>query len=412
MATTHTLECWKQHKCVGCGGIFRYRLQRSTTRKGSTPEAAAQDAQTELRRVIKNAVDPRPCPSCGALQPEMIGQRSARAHGRLILASIAITIIALILGGGAFARNDTVWIVVVAVTLVGIGHLVTAMTNPNNNLARNLEKARADVDWKITILETPGTKSPPNRVSGAEKSSSATLVAFMLLAMSVVGAASSEARRLAGAWPLNRGFDPPVVGPGDTSRLEFPYTISSVKGYWSGAALVNVTNASDLGASGAHFFARSANDSWGDSIKAKSSATNRSSTVYADITVPDDASMAGKTPKLMVDLSVRYPSSTGASSFTEETRSFSHTASLVLAPPGAGSTYQWLWGRGIQLGGLAAVVAGIILYRHANRMSSGFPTKIFPIESGNIIASGTSPQENPDRKSARGKKKKRKQDPT
>ena len=47
MATTYKatiqIKCWKQHECVGCGGLYRYKFARTVTGEGAN-EAKAEAA--------------------------------------------------------------------------------------------------------------------------------------------------------------------------------------------------------------------------------------------------------------------------------------------------------------------------------------------------------------------------------
>src|SRR5262249_25627083 len=156
----------------------------------------------------------------------------------------------------------------------------------------------------------------------------------------VVGALAlpaAEVARLAGAWPINRDFYPPVVGPGDAARLYFPEKIASIKGYWTAVATaVRATNADRLGPAGGQLTAPSPEASRGSFLTAKSSEKDSRSTPWVDVRAPDDPSLAGKSADLEVGLMAQYPAVTGPRQFGTRESAFTRPARLAMAPPHAG----------------------------------------------------------------------------
>ena len=109
MSTTYTVtanvKCWKKHECVDCGCEFRYQFKRTIQGTGNSEKAAHASANKIVEKTLRQEVDVRPCPSCGRIQPDMIGQVKARGHalvGGLTLPILAIFIVlgaTYVLGG-------------------------------------------------------------------------------------------------------------------------------------------------------------------------------------------------------------------------------------------------------------------------------------------------------------------------
>src|SRR5262249_48203505 len=49
---TINIRCWKEHTCVGCGGIYAYELVRKIAGTGSTAAAA----ETNCRKKVQTAI--------------------------------------------------------------------------------------------------------------------------------------------------------------------------------------------------------------------------------------------------------------------------------------------------------------------------------------------------------------------
>jgi hypothetical protein len=376
--STVDLRCWKQHCCVRCGCLYRYEFNREVTGQGSSPEEASHSARNSANQTLQKDVDQKPCPSCGIFQPEMVARRRVGVHGWLIAASVTTMVLAGIFTNSPTIGHDTLaHLTIAAVAVIGLAHVLTSLSNPNKDLAKNRAAAKQQVEAGTTHIDEPGSHSPQGPVPGAEKSFIA-LVAFVLLAASVVGASSAEARRTAASWPLNPDFYPPVVGPGDTARLFFPAVVQSVNGNWAGYGEATISNAEQLGMKGEHFQVTSQTRGWSSTMHAKSSEKASSSTIYADIGVPTNATLEGKNAELNVYLTVAFPQIFGSSSFIEKELKSNHSAKITFAPPGAGSIYSDLWGGGVFLGGLAAMTAGLILVLRA-KWARRSKVQLFPI---------------------------------
>ncbi len=60
------IRCWKQHRCVGCGALYRYIFDRQIVETGMTLQGATQAIQKYMQESIQkymqetlvNEVDP------------------------------------------------------------------------------------------------------------------------------------------------------------------------------------------------------------------------------------------------------------------------------------------------------------------------------------------------------------------
>jgi hypothetical protein len=378
--STIELSCWKQHRCAGCGAAYRYLFKRSVTGTGSSGEAAAENARNRAAKVLADAVDPWPCPRCGLYQPDMVVQRRAGQHGTLLVVTAIALVLALILGGSrALTMPAVAWSAALVGGLLAAGHALAALRDPNRDPERNGERARAAVEQGKVALDEAGGESATGPGAGAE---GAPVVSLALLLAGVLCLPLAELARVAGGWPLNPELYPPVVGPGDTTRVYLPDSITSIKGYWNGSARVAVENPADLGPGAGSFSAASKQGSWGSSISAKSSEKSSKSRLWADVTVPPEPALAGKTARLRVDVDASYPQLVAGRTFHENRSSSSTTTQVVLAPPGAGAQYQSLWWGGLLGGGALLLLAGFLLRRRKPEGTLSTQVQLIPVEGG------------------------------
>jgi hypothetical protein len=162
----------------------------------------------------------------------------------------------------------------------------------------------------------------------------------------------AEAARLLCAWPTNPALSPSVVGPGDTLHVELPSSIASVQARWSAK-----------GTASAGIFGSCAvttnQDSWGGwsgTMRVRASEWSVRTKLWADVTLPDDAALAGKTVPVTVRLTVRYPVAKG-SSWRDSEDQVEGKAEVRVAPKWAAQTYASLGLVGGLLG-LVVLTAG------------------------------------------------------
>ena len=176
--------------------------------------------------------------------------------------------------------------------------------------------------------------------------------------VAVVLVLAPEIVRVGSGATRNPGWDPPVVGPGDTARLEFPQSIQAFKSKWAGEA--QIVSATIRGRGEAQGFTVSSRKrDWGDSIRGKSSKTEP----WVDVSVPDDTSLEGAAVRFELKLSVTFPMQAGSGSFEESNEIFVHKATLILSSAGAGGTYRMLWYLGTILGVLLFFTSAWFLLR-------------------------------------------------
>ena len=376
-----SIKCWKQHTCIGCGAVYRYLFTREKKAQASTPEGAEQAVEKQVADAMEREVDARPCPTCGILQPEMVGAKRAVVHGWMIALAVIWLIAALILCGTHVMTFNTLAMISLLIGLcMALANFATVMINPNADLAGNKQEAQKLIKSRTLALDQAGKSPTPVRVPGSEKFSPTAIAAIAFLAAGAFGMAVSEEMRMVRGWTLNPDLYPPVMGPGDTSRLYFANSISSVKGHWGGTATVKCSNAKDLGAAGARFTATSRESSWGSSINVKSTEKNSSSTPWADLQAPDEDELAGRSASLVVDLNVSYPSMMGSSSFSNSSSKFTASTTVELSSPGAGGTYRTLWWGGMIVGGLLSAIGSFLFLNMAKGMRTGTPVRCYPLD--------------------------------
>ncbi len=364
MAKMHTstieIQCWKQHTCVGCGAKFAYEFTRKVAGQGATEEKASQKAHAAAEKALARDVDMQPCPTCGMYQPDMIGRQRFRRHLLVfLLAAAALAVVAILRAAYAIQADTATWLAVAGCGLAAALHLLFDRRNLNANLTGN-QQAAGQLVAEGRMLHTPGRTVGPMDTPRPSSNTFDRLLAALLLVGSVALAAAPELMRSARGWPLNAEAYPPVVGPGDRTRIYMPTKISSIKGYWRGQPNVLARPEDGQGIEVA-VPATTNENSWSGTIYAKSTEESSSRTPWVELSVPNQADLAGKPVTFAIDLEVTYPVVMGNSMFSEQTSNLRHSVTLRMAPPGAGSTYRSFGWTGT-LGGLAAVlVAGIML---------------------------------------------------
>src|SRR5262249_44624644 len=158
------------------------------------------------------------------------------------------------------------------------GHFLVGVSNPNRNTDVNLDVAKGSARAGVLQVCTPGNQVQPDRDLHWHRWSLGHWVCFALMGVGLPAIASPELLRVARGWPLNKDWYPPVVGPGDNAYIYFPNKITTVKGYWRGQAAVRIKNARELNVQET-MRAESQNDSWGNTISAKSSEKSNTKTV-------------------------------------------------------------------------------------------------------------------------------------
>ncbi len=325
-------SCWKQNTCIQCGETFRYMFSRRA--KGGNGRRAEDSLLTRL----DDGADIVPCPTCGFVQPDMRGTRLAGAHAIWAAVCAVLGIVLALIG---LDQNPSCYSVMLGTSLLAavlfVGQFAVLFYNPNRNLDRN--KRYVESQREKLFLQTLGDGKvapralpfdPPPLINGRQWIGVGILVSAICLAL-----VPELQRRLCG-WPINEIARPRVVGPGDTARIEMPGAIQSIYGLWTGEALAQVANSAETGATMNGVEATTRTETWGERLD----LYVRTTTPWVDVTIPDSAGLAGKTLQLDLFLNIRYPEEDGPLAFKEVSQTIRSSATLRLAPLGAGEFYS------------------------------------------------------------------------
>ena len=372
--TTIQVRCWKNHKCVGCEGSYAYEFARKITGTGNTEEKSSAAANKNAQTAIERDTDLHPCPTCGLFQPDMIGQRRAQKSWVVFWFALIAFGVSLILGGTDVVQFDKLtWVMTVIAGCAALALWKTSLWNPNSNVSANITRATAAVaSGKIMHHAGDGSRTVKHLASPPK--SGFQMLSLVLLLGAVLAAAAPEIVRSSRGWPVNAEAYPPVVGPGDAMRIYMTEKIESIKSYWRGKADVQILD-------GGRSFPASANtnqNNWGMTINAKSSEKSSTSTPWVGVTVPDEASLAGKAVKCDIKLAVQFPHMQGSSTFEVAAKVMQRNVSLNLAPRGAGASYVSLWWESTLTGIGLTLLCSIFLVKIARAYQrQAHPTKVF-----------------------------------
>lgn len=174
MSTTYTctmqLECRKKHTCCGCGCVYSYVLKRSVTGQGGTEWHAREQARASYRDSMRTAVDVKPCPECGSLQPEMVGQWRFLAHVWVIAGMLGLFLLFVVAPNLLFGDRwpDHVyyafWVPVAFSTAIAVALAWVEFHDPVGNGRRNRTKSAAEVASGIMRVHQPGRGVGPATV--------------------------------------------------------------------------------------------------------------------------------------------------------------------------------------------------------------------------------------------------------
>jgi hypothetical protein len=403
MATTFTVtanvKCWKVHKCVDCGCEYRYRFERKVQGQGGTERAAYETANRNVEKAVENEVDVRPCPTCGRVQPDMVGQVKAKQHGWIGGGTI-VPVAAVVVLGATYVLAGNLPAIIVAAVLAGAALLnfFIAVGNPNSDLAKNVAVSEGWIDAGTMEVTKEGDRSqlePPPGPMGFPH-----WLGLGLGALAAVVALAPMIYQTMNNLPLNADTKPDVVSPGDEVKVYFPDRIDCVKSYWRSVSMadafknmnfkkdaagkviidqnemrrmemviqnlpysppkVTIANAADLGVPDLKVAAAAADATWGQSMSVKSREKHTHPWIWAKLTVPADDRLQDKTIEAEVAMDVLFPKAEGNQFFTE-VQQVRKVVPLSLAKKGAGKTYATIWWAGLVLGGLMSVTASFYL---------------------------------------------------
>src|SRR5262245_5216720 len=388
-------RCWKQHTCVECGGVYRYKIEREAGSESHYEEFARQEAEAKLFRRLAREVDPNPCTSCGLIQPDMVGQGKRRGH--VLATAVGGLLLAVLVGAsyltGWLLIEDAAMYAAAVAGGVAVAHLVIALSDPNRNREANLQRAALAVAAEQVEVIARGTVADNLPPSG-------NLTIRYLLALACVVLAAPAFLlpvfvRTANRWPLQREFPPGVLSPRDnvTITLPVPPETKSAGGRWRGEAIVEVLNAAAIGGP-TTVPATTRSDGWGHAIE-----INRSNlplrTLWAVVQIPDDPALARQTLQIQLTLLVIYPVDKGFEvqdgdgkdwdpklAFENRTVALTREVSLSLADAGGSRRYRECWLIGAVLGLFGSLAGGGALVGLAAALRRrALPAEITPLRA-------------------------------
>jgi hypothetical protein len=329
---TGKARCWKCFDCLACGAVYRYKFEADVQGSGGTPDIATKVMNSEAAKAVEDGVETRPCPECGFVQPHMTGHWKFKWHMIVGLsAAMFAGTIALVAIGDTGARPQLPLLLGVAAGLAFLCHLAVAWRNPNRDLAANRRSGGRDKeDGTVQVLREGvlDEGGPPTRVLGKWQ------LFFLFLALLAapiafhpIGAAAVN------GWVPNPDVNPSLIAPGDKVQVTFPDGFDAVSGLWSGTPKVTVENPQDFGGRPPEVKVATRTGDWTGTISEGSG--NQRTTAFADVSLPADDRLVGKTLRLNVSVSVKYPNQTGAKSFSNRAVNVNRTVNLVVGPPGA-----------------------------------------------------------------------------
>jgi len=236
-------------------------------------------------------------------------------------------------------------------------HILRGSPKPDRELAQ--KRLREGT----LALEEPGRRSPVWGPSLGVARSAASVVAALLCA----AITAPEIMRHMRGWPRNANTFPPVAGPGDTVRCDFPGRISSIRGYWGGSG-----SAQWLGPRGPVAWRTSSSDrSWPETLYVRPDEKWDDSTVYLDVWIPDPPELAWTSVDLRLRLRIEYPWPAMSDRYEVRTAEKSTVVTLRLGDARAGSFYARAFYAGTVAGTCLlfalSVAVQVMLYRHARR---------------------------------------------
>jgi hypothetical protein len=290
---SHYVE--KQHSCVSCGCVFRYRMDTQST-------------QFTLMKVASH-----PCPGCGLFQPEMVMWSKVW----LPICTFATLFAVIVMGAVCTARDG---VSPTTATYLGIGlfsllaffQLGTVFANPNADRAANLALAEQEIQSrKLEMVSNPTTDTP---APGPRNFPFLHALGIPLLLAGPAGFfypilyPPKEVE-----IPKNPDLKPSVVTAGD--QVEFTFTRHKLEGItgtiWKGTPTVRVQNAKELGITET-LVSEGNNTDYGSSFKAPRGSRNQPLRPTIRFTIPKGEKLAGKTLRLALTMPVTFPADNGS----------------------------------------------------------------------------------------------------
>ncbi|MGL4552091.1 MAG: hypothetical protein ACRC33_13000 [Gemmataceae bacterium] len=367
-----TARCWKQHVCCACGCVYRYILERTGSASGGPGTGQATRAAYDANRAILSGIEEHPCPDCGVVQPDMVGKSKATWHLTFTaITGVILLFIFLPALGGSLPLDRAGEAAAAVAGFALLGHLVTALYNPNWSLKGNQEESRGKMRQGEMVVDSPG--QPMNPAAVPANLTAAHLVCLMAILAAPLGFLAARFVSQQYPMPRNPGCTPDVISPGESVRIPIETKVRTYGGYWCATASAKLLNADELGVT-APFHAGSETHRWNRMLVVKDSDNPLEGiNPWVKLIIPDDPALSGKKLRLQVTLMLTYPiqARRGADPLEAATK-VQREVSLELAEAGAERLYRLAWyvggGGGMAgcvLGGLVLTLLGLVTRSHA-----------------------------------------------
>lgn len=405
MATTfnvsRTIECWKKHACSGCGGEYRYKFVRKLTAQGNSEQAALDALNKKIDSAVGAEVDKRPCPTCGRVQPDMIGQEKASAHTVVSVLAFLLVIIPIVLGATyVLGGNVPAFIVAGVLGLAAVLHLLVAFENLNSNPERNIDKAATFIAdgsmQQVSAGDTANLAPAPGLIRGGQ------CVGLALAFLAVLAALVPVGFQMMNGLAFNSGTKPDVISPGDEVKVYFPTKIDCMKSNWRCVSLKSVekmakqfqpgmprpdinavlpyspprariVNAAEFGLPNQELDSSSSETVWPDKIYVKRSQEHTHPWIWAIVKLPDDDRLQSKTIELEFEMDLLYPTMQGNQAESRIDDGVVNKVTLVLAKKGDGPLYKMLWWGGLVGGAVLMLIAGLVMRASNSALKRSVP---------------------------------------
>jgi hypothetical protein len=364
MATTYhasqTVQCWKVHTCVDCGCGFRYRFERALKATGNTEAKAQANLEKQVDAAVQNQVDVHPCPWCGRIQPDMVGQTKRTQHFWIGIGTVILAIVVLVLGGARVLWfNQTAIVMACLLAASAVLDWFVARRDPNRDLSGNFENAEALLqDRKIEIVKKG---AEPEAVEAESLMNAWHWLALVLAAVAVQVALTPMIFQQVNQLPFNVGVTPDIVSPGDSFTIWFPQTIDCIDNKWRGTPHSIVINPEEVG--NVQLRVTAASSDWGITINVKDGNTHTSARPSATATIPAITPVAGKTVRIRTEMDVEFPFATSSTSFDVRRAQLAADTAVTFAPRGMGGAYQAIWFLALMTAPLLSLAAALGLWK-------------------------------------------------
>jgi hypothetical protein len=403
---SRTIECWKKHSCAGCGGEYRYKFVRKLSAQGNSERAAHDALNKKVESAVGAEVDMRPCPTCGRVQADMIGQEKATAHTVVGVLALLLCIAPVVLGATyVIGGNVPTYLVAGVLGVAALLQVLVAFENNNRNTDKNLDKLQKYLDDGSLESVKPGDTG--NLGPAIPLMRGGVLVGLVVVLLSVVLALLPFGFQTMNGLAFNADTKPDVISPGDTVTLYFPTNIDCVKKKWRSVSVVNaiknmpklpggnvqvdldflpynapsarIANFAELGIPEPKIVTGSSQETWGQQFHVKSREKHTHPWIWATATLPDDPKLEGKTVQLEVEMDVLYPKVSG-DQFFSNVDSVKQTFPLALAKKGDGATYGLLWWIGLAGGPVLGLIGALILRGSNSALKNSVPPPTVEVE--------------------------------